>query len=564
MESPEIVAEFVAITAQPERVARQYLEAHNWDLQLAVNFFLEHGGDEGGGLGNGITDAIDLTSEPPPAAATTRPRTFHEQPLGGEHIGGAPGIAGIAGMQQQQQEQAQEEEYENLNPVRPFMTGTAFDRLMRTSRAPVTARAPSSGPIISEPREVREIPIQWDDAASNGNGSAGGRGYTSGGGQRGLGGGQGFGEGRGVGFDEAFDRGYGRRAGSGPFGFASQQQQELQQWNQSGGVRIEEVEDGDDGAGGGAGAGRAFVQEPGVNEAVGAGGGAGMGGAAGGGFAGEAEEAGHGSMAPASAAAPMDVDQDEDDDVMRAIALSIKTAEEEAALRGQAPTALLQPPFAETGFPETAPVPLAPPPTTDEEYFKSLIADQEKEERSVVLKCIDTFPLLRHPLSYPPTCSASPASFCDQDEEYFKSLIADQEKEEAARRKEEEERQRRQQEEQERQDELRRQREQEEEAQRQLAAKEAALPVEPAAGEEGAITLMLRLPDGSRLSRRFLISNTLEALFDYVDVSRRVKPNTYTIARQYPRRVFEPAEAHATLADLGITSKQEALYIQQL
>ncbi|CAI7884702.1 unnamed protein product [Closterium sp. NIES-53] len=940
MESPEIVAEFVAITAQPERVARQYLEAHNWDLQLAVNFFLEHGGDEGGGLGNGITDAIDLTSESPPAAATTRPRTFHGQTLGGVEL---RGTAVIAGMQQQEEEQAQEE-YEGLNPVRPFMTGSAFDRLMPTSCAPATVRAPSSAPIISEPREVREIPIQWDDAASNGNGSAGSRGYAIGGGQRGLGGGQGFGEGRGVDFDETFDRGYGRRVGFGPFGLASQeqgQQQERQQWNQSGGVRIEEVEDGDDGATAGAGAfgvgagaagvgrglggvgegvtggewarGRVLVQEPGVGEAAGGAGlgaaaGAGMGAGAGGVFGGEAEETGFATMVPASAAAPMDVDQDEDDDVMRAIALSIKTAEEEAASRGQSATASLQPPFT---LPETAPPsaaatevagrglglgaetragagegtggvpswphvagystqsgrggggggyeeeeeeeeePLQPlmrrrvyhpyhpadgggggggagggggreanegrsgavaaapgaagggfssgvgggsgfgsgrdkfksPWQSDQSAFHpelnhtlpaapaaaeaaraageaaaawrseksggySRVAEGEaaaaataegggmegttagmvgggggsgggaaggmdvngmsEEEVAAVMRAVeeasaaetaaaaaaaaaaagdgvDAAPTAAHdhlgglshaeqeearimeaimfgtPLpdhdpalaaaaaaagagatgsAMHPSLSASAAFAADAstaaaaaaaagapygsaymsgggsslglprrphswrqyggglgemgaggsmggdeeyfksliadqekeeaeaeaeaDEEYFKSLIADQEKEEAARRKEEEERQRQQQEEQQRQDELRRQREEEEEEQRQLAAKEASLPLEPAAGEKGAITLMLRLPDGSRLSRRFLTSDTLQTLFDYVDVSKRVKPNTYTIARQFPRRVFQPAEAHATLADLGITNRQEAFYIQQL
>lgn len=48
------------------------------------------------------------------------------------------------------------------------------------------------------------------------------------------------------------------------------------------------------------------------------------------------------------------------------------------------------------------------------------------------------------------------------------------------------------------------------ELERQLAAKEASLPQEPASDDESAITLLVRMPDGSRHGRRFLKSDKLQ------------------------------------------------------
>jgi hypothetical protein len=55
-----------------------------------------------------------------------------------------------------------------------------------------------------------------------------------------------------------------------------------------------------------------------------------------------------------------------------------------------------------------------------------------------------------------------------------------------------------------------------------LASKQASLPSEPAADEEGAVTLVVRMPDGSRQGRRFLKSHKLQVgllsvLLFYVD-----------------------------------------------
>jgi len=102
----------------------------------------------------------------------------------------------------------------------------------------------------------------------------------------------------------------------------------------------------------------------------------------------------------------------------------------------------------------------------------------------------------------------------------------------------------------------------EEKLQRILAAKEASLPQEPAADDENAVTLLVRMPDGSRHGRRFLKSDKLQLLFDFIDVGRLVKPGTYRVVRPYPRHAFGIADSSLTFRELGLTSKQEALFLE--
>ncbi|KAL8556899.1 hypothetical protein ACS0TY_004396 [Phlomoides rotata] len=52
----------------------------------------------------------------------------------------------------------------------------------------------------------------------------------------------------------------------------------------------------------------------------------------------------------------------------------------------------------------------------------------------------------------------------------------------------------------------------EQENERQLAAKEASLHQEPTAGNENAVTLLVRMPDGSRRGRRFLKTDNLQGI----------------------------------------------------
>lgn len=44
----------------------------------------------------------------------------------------------------------------------------------------------------------------------------------------------------------------------------------------------------------------------------------------------------------------------------------------------------------------------------------------------------------------------------------------------------------------------------------QLAAKEVSLPPEPASGDDNAVNLLVKMPDGSRRGRRFLRSDKLQ------------------------------------------------------
>lgn len=156
-----------------------------------------------------------------------------------------------------------------------------------------------------------------------------------------------------------------------------------------------------------------------------------------------------------------------------------------------------------------------------------------------------------------------------QDDEYLASLQADQEKElkareeaEARRLEEEEARKAALEEERQKEEESRRKMEEEQEYERQLAAKEASLPREPAFDDENAVTLLVRMPDGSRRGRRFLKSNMLQSLFDFIDVGRGIKSGSYRLVRPYPRRAFSDGERALTLNELGLTSKQEALFLE--
>ncbi|CAI0414287.1 unnamed protein product [Linum tenue] len=149
-----------------------------------------------------------------------------------------------------------------------------------------------------------------------------------------------------------------------------------------------------------------------------------------------------------------------------------------------------------------------------------------------------------------------------QDDEYLASLAADREKAEARRLEEEAARAAALEQEKLKEEDNRKKLEEAQEIERQLAAKEASLPQEPTPDEENAVTLLVRTPDGARHGRRFLKSDRLQSLFDFIDVTRVVKPGTYRLVRPYPRRAFSDGETALTLSELGLTSKQEALFLE--
>ncbi|XP_010278560.1 PREDICTED: plant UBX domain-containing protein 8-like [Nelumbo nucifera] len=168
-----------------------------------------------------------------------------------------------------------------------------------------------------------------------------------------------------------------------------------------------------------------------------------------------------------------------------------------------------------------------------------------------------------------PTLAAQRLLREQQDDEYLASLQADREKElkamqeaEARRLAEQAAREAALEEEKRKEEECRRKLLEEEEFERLIAAKEASLPQEPPSDDENAVTLLVRMPDGSRRGRRFLKSDNLQLLFDFIDVGRVVKPGTYRLVRPYPRRAFSNGESSLSLSELGLTSKQEALFLE--
>ncbi|RWR89365.1 plant UBX domain-containing protein 8 [Cinnamomum micranthum f. kanehirae] len=173
------------------------------------------------------------------------------------------------------------------------------------------------------------------------------------------------------------------------------------------------------------------------------------------------------------------------------------------------------------------------------------------------------------PRSPSPTLAAQRLLREQQDDEYLAALEADKEKEIKARGETEI---RRLQEAAAKEAALQDQKHQEEAAHRKmleeeeferlLATKQASLPQEPALDDENAVTLLVRMPDGSRHGRRFLKSDRLQSLFDFIDIHRGVKPGTYKLVRPYPRRAFGDGESELSLSELGLTSKQEALFLE--
>lgn len=150
-----------------------------------------------------------------------------------------------------------------------------------------------------------------------------------------------------------------------------------------------------------------------------------------------------------------------------------------------------------------------------------------------------------------------------QDEAYQASLLADQEKE---RRRLEEVR--RQQEEQQRQREQALQEQQKkEEIQRMKLELVDQIPEEPPDSDPGSIHLVIKLPTGTRLERRFRRSQSLKYLYFYV-FCQADAPNSFEIITNFPRRTLpcEPTREcpePPSFAELGL-GKTETVFVHDL
>ncbi|XP_063602128.1 FAS-associated factor 2-like [Penaeus indicus] len=128
-----------------------------------------------------------------------------------------------------------------------------------------------------------------------------------------------------------------------------------------------------------------------------------------------------------------------------------------------------------------------------------------------------------------------------QDEDYQESLRADQEKE-RKRQQEREEIERKEMEEREREEEQRREKDNIRRLKMESVDK---IPQEPEEGADGTVHIVVKLPHGARLERRFLKTDSLEALYYYI-FCHPDSPDRFQVTTNFPRQVVpcEPSEAN--------------------
>jgi len=145
----------------------------------------------------------------------------------------------------------------------------------------------------------------------------------------------------------------------------------------------------------------------------------------------------------------------------------------------------------------------------------------------------------------------------EQDAAYLQSLAEDQEKE---RRRLEEERLQR--EEQERiEEEERRRREEEEQRNRAREAKRLALAHEPRDDDKESVKLTIRLPDGTRVSRRFHMHDTVQTVLDFIDVSQGLPADKFSLVSNFPKQLY--SQVKQTLKEAQLYPQPVALFIQE-
>ncbi|XP_077990625.1 FAS-associated factor 2-A-like [Glandiceps talaboti] len=149
----------------------------------------------------------------------------------------------------------------------------------------------------------------------------------------------------------------------------------------------------------------------------------------------------------------------------------------------------------------------------------------------------------------------------EQDVAYLESLRADEEKERKKQEKQEEIK--RQEEEKQRKiDEKKRLQDEK----KQLKIEKAEnLPSEPDCDDPDIIKLVLKFPNGTRIERRFLHSNSVQVLYDYVFCNENA-PEEFQIVTNFPRKVLkceENDERALSLSDAGL-GKTEMLFVQDI
>ncbi|KAG8193802.1 hypothetical protein JTE90_029536 [Oedothorax gibbosus] len=150
-----------------------------------------------------------------------------------------------------------------------------------------------------------------------------------------------------------------------------------------------------------------------------------------------------------------------------------------------------------------------------------------------------------------------------QDEAYKESLKADQEKE----RKRREEQEARAKVEMEERNKIIEEEKKKEEIRRQKIELADQIPEEPPVEHSNAIRLMIKLPAGTRLERRFRRDESLKFLYYFV-FCHSESPDRFQVVTNFPRRIVpcEPTESvpePPTFAGFGF-GKSEMLFVQDM
>ncbi|KAG7667008.1 hypothetical protein Ndes2526B_g04499 [Nannochloris sp. 'desiccata'] len=218
--------------------------------------------------------------------------------------------------------------------------------------------------------------------------------------------------------------------------------------------------------------------------------------------------------------------------------------------------------------------------TEEDEPLPSLPDDVDLEEQKMLLAAMTgemytgripnfaTDPRYR-PVQLSPGAQARQNLRQEQDAAYYESLELDKLKAEEAERLEREEQEALEKAQKESERIEREAKEAAAALQRTLAAKEASLPKEPPLGDAHAVQLVIRMPGGGRLQRRFRSGDLLSAVFDFVDITvseegsgaSEVQPGSYNLVSQFPRRVFQDGGVD-TLAEVDLAHKQEAFFVE--
>jgi FAS-associated factor 2 len=91
----------------------------------------------------------------------------------------------------------------------------------------------------------------------------------------------------------------------------------------------------------------------------------------------------------------------------------------------------------------------------------------------------------------------------------------------------------------------------------------AAIPAEPEAGSPNTVTLQFKLPDNGKVVRRFLQSDVLQVVLDYVRTHDALADVRWELISGFPRKVYGKAEAGNTLVALSLAPRA-ALIVRNL